>query len=109
DGIRVFHVTGVQTCALPIFQLLRLRFGLRGREGCRAARIRPCRRLRGLQLAFRPDDLQTPPVPALQRLLPGAPETPQHAHDGEDEPPEMAQPLEEGLHPAIVTARIRAV
>src|SRR5690606_39513043 len=28
DGIRDFHVTGVQTCALPIFEVVLARFGL---------------------------------------------------------------------------------
>src|SRR5690606_41178951 len=30
DGIRDFHVTGVQTCALPIYQLLSARLWRRG-------------------------------------------------------------------------------
>src|SRR5690606_40778374 len=36
DGIRDFHVTGVQTCALPIFS------GLDGRKvGCQVRDVRP--------------------------------------------------------------------
>src|SRR5207253_7287014 len=40
DGIRVGHVTGVQTCALPIFLPAHVPAGIRERRRCLAGRLR---------------------------------------------------------------------
>src|SRR5690606_40127457 len=38
DGIRVFHVTGVQTCALPIFELIDAQYNLKKTRGQKNAK-----------------------------------------------------------------------
>src|SRR5690606_40122271 len=47
DGIRDFHVTGVQTCALPIYRSLRRWCDRQGGGGPAAARSSPPRAILG--------------------------------------------------------------
>src|SRR5690606_23193997 len=76
DGIRDFHVTGVQTCALPISQ------GLRGGASGQAGGVLRAQGLRGVPPPWH-RDLGQPPADAAEEERPG--------EDGRRHPPDPGQ------------------
>src|SRR5690606_39954654 len=70
DGIRAFHVTGVQTCALPISWLESLcrEAHLEGRK-CSGCTCRPARRRAGRVAAFHARAVGLPRRPPIMGVL----------------------------------------
>src|SRR5207253_7769962 len=82
DGIRDGHVTGVQTCALPILR------GLRGHGGPRS-RIGPCPPLTSMPSAEIPGPVF--PQPSVPRILLHAAWGGQHARRGAGASPKIGR------------------
>ena len=63
-----------------------------------------CGGLRRTDLALGLQDLESPLVPAPCTALPGAADHPHDTHQGEDEPPVVAEELEQLFHAIMLTA-----
>ena len=85
------------------------RAGVDRREGCRRHGLAARRGLCGLELGLRVHHLEAPLVPASRVLLPRVSHRGKNTERREGQPPEIAEELEERLHPVMLTALRAAV